>query len=65
MVVPYWIWEEEASLVDQVMMALVVVMLLAVTPEIVGGVVSGAAEVVKVLSPEVAVLPVASVLLTR
>ncbi len=65
MVVPYWTWEVEASLVDQVMMAPVLVILLEVMPEITGGVVSGAAEVVKVLSPEVAVLPAASVLMTR
>ncbi len=52
-------------MVDQVMMAPVLVILLEVMPEITGGVVSGAAEVVKVLSPEVAVLPAASVLMTR
>ncbi len=51
-------------MVVQVMMAPVLVIVPAVMPEIEGGVVSGAAEVMKVLSPEVAVLPVASVLLT-
>ncbi len=50
---------------DQVMMAPVLVILLEVMPEITGGVVSGATEVVNVLSPEVVVLPAASVLMTR
>jgi hypothetical protein len=57
--------ELAGSLVVHVMTAEVAVILVAATPEIVGGVVSGAASVVNVLSPEVATFPAASALLTR
>jgi hypothetical protein len=63
-VVPYSTCDEDASFVAQVIIAPVFVILLAVIPDITGGVVSGGVKVVKMLSPEVARLPAASRLRT-
>ncbi len=64
-VVPYSAWVVADSLVVQLIVAPLVVMLLVVTPEITGGVLSGGAVVVKVWSVDVARLPAASLLFTR
>ena len=63
--VPYSNWVVADSLVVQMMVAELDVMLLLLILEIVGAVVSGTAEVVKVLSPDTAVFPAPSVLFTR
>jgi len=64
-VVPYSTWVVADSLVVQMMVAALYVMLLLLTLEIVGAVVSGAADVVKVLSADMAEFPAPSVLFTR
>ena len=55
----------EASLVVQLMVALLAVMAVLPTAEIMGGVVSGGAAVVKVKSAETAAFPAASLECTR
>ena len=63
--VPYSTWVSEASLVDQVMVAPVLVMFVDRMEERTGGVVSGGGEVAKVRFPLTARFPAASRDLTR
>ena len=58
-------WPFAASFVVQLMVAVVVVIDVADTAEITGGVVSASAAVVKVKSPETARFPAASRLMMR